>query len=86
MYLGNNLLTGPLPPSWGSWKAVKELDFEANRHVGNVPSTWGGLGKTLEYVGLKGNPDLTGCLPRGLEGFEGNTDTCDNTAMTCKVC
>ena len=67
-------------------KAVKEIDFEANRHVGNVPSTWGRLGKTLTNVWLKGNPALTGCLPRGLEGFEGNKDMCDNTALTCKVC
>ena len=84
--LGETLLSGPLPQTWGSWKAVQKIGLELNRFVGTVPSTWGAMGKTLTYLGLKGNTDLTGCLPRGLDKFKDDKDACDDTGLTCKVC
>ena len=87
IWLGENLLTGPLPATWGSWKAVQQIAVESNRHVGTVPSTWGALGKSLNGLWLSNNPDLTGCLPRGLERFKGNrVDVCDGTGLTCDIC
>jgi hypothetical protein len=85
--LRNNRLTGPLPATWGSFKALTDLRLSNNQLQGSIPSSWGALGAVPNTtLWLKDNAGLVGCLPRGLERLQGNTDVCQGTGLKCSVC
>jgi hypothetical protein len=85
--MGTNSFSGPLPASWGSFKALATLDLSNNQLLGGIPFFWGTLGVTrLSQLSLFNNFRLVGCLPRGLERFAGTTAVCQGTSLTCSVC
>jgi hypothetical protein len=87
--LDNNAFTGPLPASWGSLKALASLNLNGNQLTGGIPPSWGALGRTLSEshgLYLSDNPGLVGCLPRGLEKFQGKLVVCEGTGLKCSVC
>jgi hypothetical protein len=85
--LAINAFTGPLPTSWGSFKALTTLYLSTNQLQGSIPPSWGALGAVpLTTLWLKENAGLVGCLPRGLERFQGNTSVCQGTGLKCSVC
>jgi hypothetical protein len=86
LWLFQNRLTGPLPPSWAVWDYIWDLSLNDNQLDGSVPQSWGRLGNTLAYLYLQNNTRLTGCLPSGLQRFQGRPETCASTKMTCSVC
>ena len=57
---GNKLMTGPLPESLGSSKAMKKLYVAGNNFTGTVPDSWAQLGTRLL---LNLEPSLDGRVP-----------------------
>jgi hypothetical protein len=86
LQLHSNRFTGQLPASWASLKSLTTLDLSTNQLQGSIPTPWGALGATrLSPLNLFGNPRLVGCLPRGLERFQGAA-VCNGTGLTCSIC
>ncbi|KIY92890.1 hypothetical protein MNEG_15073, partial [Monoraphidium neglectum] len=77
--LYNNAFTGPLPASWGSFKALRDLRLSNNQLQGSIPPSWGAV--PITNLRLYDNPGLVGCLPRGLERFQGAADFCLATGL-----
>jgi hypothetical protein len=85
--LNKNAFTGPLPASWGSFSKLTTLWLSTNKLQGSIPASWGALGAVpITTLVLKENAGLVGCLPRGLERFQGNTSVCQGTGLKCSVC
>ena len=83
-----NALTGTLPASWGgALKAVAWLHLNDNRLAGTVPASWGALGSSLSVgLNLTVNPDLQGCIPKGLLAAVKAEGGCKGTRLTCSAC
>jgi hypothetical protein len=87
MSLSDNSFTGPLPASWGSFKALTGMHLSTNQLRGSIPPSWGALGAVpITTLFLYTNAGLVGCLPRGLERFQGDANVCQGTGLTCSVC
>lgn len=64
--LSDNLLTGTLPPSWGSaGSAFRTLDLSGNFLGGTIPASWVPLFLGASSISL-GSNQLNGSLPAGL--------------------
>ena len=72
LWLQNNELTGPIPPELGRLTNLDWLVLSYNRLTGTVPPELGSL-SALRILHLRGNPDLSGPLPRELTNL--NLDT-----------
>lgn len=60
LYLQNNMLSGPLPPSLSSWVGLNALDLSFNRFNGTIPVSLNNL-KQLTSLYLQNN-SLTGTI------------------------
>jgi hypothetical protein len=68
-------------------KAVTDLDLSNNRLAGTVPAAWGSLGASLSVgLNLTHNPDLHGCLPKGLLAAVKANGGCNGTRVMCSAC
>ncbi len=72
IWLHENELTGPIPPELGRLTNLGWLLLSYNRLTGNVPPELGNL-SSLRILHLRGNPELSGPLPRELTNL--NLDT-----------
>jgi len=63
--MDGNHLTGPLIPQLACMPNLGELDLANNSIWGPIPTAWRGLTK-LEEGELEKNPELTGCIPKGM--------------------
>ena len=62
--LGNNGLSGRIPPELGKLTSLRRLSLFGNQLSGNIPAELGNL-SNLESLSLGGNR-ISGCLPDGL--------------------
>ena len=63
--LGNNQLSGPIPPELGSLSKLMRLGLYDNQLTAEIPSELGKLGNLAELY-LGGSSQLAGCIPQGL--------------------
>ena len=63
--LGNNQLSGPIPPELGSLPNLELLNLSDNQLAAEIPSEVGKLGNLAELC-LGGSSQLAGCIPQGL--------------------
>ena len=63
------------------------LNLGDNRLAGTVQAAWGAMGASLSVgLNLTHNPDLQGCLPRGLLAAVQAQRGCEGTRLTCAAC
>ncbi|GMH44346.1 hypothetical protein BSKO_12280 [Bryopsis sp. KO-2023] len=63
--MDGNQIEGPLNPYMGCLENLKELDLANNSLSGTVPTEWRFLTQLVENE-IENNPNLSGCLPKGL--------------------
>jgi hypothetical protein len=63
--LDSNNMIGEMPAWLACLPKLIEIDLEENDFTGTIPREWGNL-KQLEEVEVDDNPQLHGCIPRGL--------------------
>ena len=72
LYLGDNQLTGEIPPELGGLSNLTWLYLADNGLTGEIPPELGGLSNLAELF-LDGN-QLTGCVPVGLRDVAEEND------------
>jgi Leucine-rich repeat (LRR) protein len=55
-----------LPASYGNLAALERLSLNDNTFTGHIPREWSGM-TALQKLYLYNNPQLSGCVPQGLE-------------------
>ena len=70
LFLGDNQLTGEIPPELGDLTNLELLDLSGNQLTGEIPTELGRL-TNLTLLRLSGN-QLTGCVPASLQDIANN--------------
>lgn len=67
LVLRDNNLVGQIPPELGDLANLESLELHYNQLSGEIPPELGDLA-SLITLDLRGNDQLRGCIPKGLQG------------------
>ena len=84
LWVSNNLLSGSIPAALGNMSSLQQLNLHTNNLSGDIPSQLGNLSSltrlrigghiTDDGVRVRGNIELSGCVPAALRSATDDDD------------